>query len=106
MRLNVRVGDGDGAQWVNVTAFDEKAIEAADKMVKAARVYIEGSIKLDEWTAQDGSKRHGLSVLSRHCRIAAIGHNKPRRQRDVTERSQRPGGNDDAISTVILFRSR
>jgi single-stranded DNA-binding protein len=95
VRLNVRVGDGDGAQWLNVTAFDEKAIEAADKMMKAARVYIEGSIKLDEWTAQDGSKRHGLSVMSWYCRLAAIGRNKPKRNADARMQTRRPTGTNE-----------
>jgi hypothetical protein len=31
LRLNVRVGDGDAAQWVSVLAFDAKAVEQADK---------------------------------------------------------------------------
>jgi len=79
LRINVRVGDGDGAQWVSVMAFDEAAIEAADKLVKGARVYVEGSIKLDEWTGQDGAKRHGLSAMSWHCRLAHIGRNRPKR---------------------------
>jgi single-stranded DNA-binding protein len=80
LRLNVRCGDGDVAQWVGAMVFDEQAVAAADKMLKGARVYLEGSIKLDEWTGQDGSKRAGLSVMSWHCRLAAIGQHKPRRE--------------------------
>ena len=79
LRLNVRVGDGDSAQWVNVTAFDTKAIETAEKLLKGARVYIEGRLSLDEWTAQDGAKRHGLSLMSWHCRLSEIGRNRPKR---------------------------
>jgi single-strand DNA-binding protein len=81
LRAGVRVGDGEAAQWVNVTAFDEKAIAAADKFVKGARVYVEGRLTLDEWTAQDGTKRTSFSCLSWHCRLAEIGRNKPKRQR-------------------------
>jgi single-stranded DNA-binding protein len=65
LRLNIRAGDGDVAQWVSVTCFDQKAIEAVDKLVKGARIYCEGSIKLDEWSAGDGTKKHGLSCASR-----------------------------------------
>jgi single-strand DNA-binding protein len=90
LRLNVRVGDGDDAQWISVMAFDEKAIEAADKLVKGARVYVEGSIKLDEWTGQDGAKRHGLSSMSWHCRLAHIGRNRPKR--DSVAKSQSSDG--------------
>ena len=83
LRAGVRVGDGEAAQWVNVTAFDEKAIAAADSFVKGARVYVEGRLSLDEWTAQDGTKRTSLSCLSWHCRLAEIGRNKPKRARDT-----------------------
>jgi single-stranded DNA-binding protein len=70
-------------------AFDTKAIEATDKMVKGSRVYCEGSLRLDEWTAQDGRTKHGLSVMSWHCRLSQIGRNKPRRERDdAGERSK------------------
>jgi single-stranded DNA-binding protein len=97
LRLNVRTGDGDTALWVNTMAFDPEAIAAADRMLKGAKVYIEGRLSLDEWTAQDGSKRHGLSVMSFHCRLAAIGRNKAKRER-ATE-SPAPGAavpfNDD-----------
>ena len=79
LRVNVRVGDGDTAQWVNATVFDTKAIEVVDKLVKGARVYLEGRIALDEWAGQDGVKRHGLSVMSWHCRLAQIGRNRPLR---------------------------
>jgi single-stranded DNA-binding protein len=99
LRLNVRVGDGDAVQWVNVTAFDTKAIEAAEKFVKGARVYIEGRLSLNEWTAQDGSKRHGLSAASWHCRLSEIGRNKPKRAAQAEAQpiaaAARPAFDDD-----------
>jgi single-strand DNA-binding protein len=86
LRLNVRVGDGDAVQWVSVMVFGDEVPELALKLRKGARVYVEGSIKLDQWTAQDGTKRHSLNVLSWHCRLASIGHNKPARARDNRDR--------------------
>src|ERR1019366_7841389 len=80
LRLNLRIGDGDAAQWVNAMTFDPDAIAVADKMSKGARVYIEGRLSLDEWTGQDGAKRHGLSLMSGHCRLAQIGRNRPVRK--------------------------
>jgi single-stranded DNA-binding protein len=80
LRLNIRTGDGDAAQWINAMCFDADAIAQAERLHKGARVYIEGTIKLDEWTGQDGAKRHGLSLLSWHCRLSQIGRNRPRRE--------------------------
>src|SRR5262245_26777104 len=61
LRINVRVENGDKAEFINAMVFDPDAIAVADKLVKGARVYIEGKLSLDEWTAQDGTKRTGLS---------------------------------------------
>jgi single-stranded DNA-binding protein len=81
LRAGVRVGDGEGAQWVNVTAFDPEAIARADNFIKGSRVYVEGRLTLDTWTAEGGEKRSSLSCLSWHCRLAQIGRNKQKRTR-------------------------
>jgi len=80
LKLNVRVGNDDAAQWVSVLAFDDKAIEVTDRLVKGARVYIEGTLSTNEYTGQDGEKRLGLSAMSWHCRLAQIGRQKIRRE--------------------------
>ena len=90
LRLNVRSGEGEAAQWVNVTAFDPAAIADADKFVKGAAVYIEGRLTLDQWTAPDGSKRAGLSCMLWHCRLAQIGRNKTYRHRKPAAPSLAP----------------
>jgi len=98
LRLSVRVGNGDAAQWINVTSFDPDAIAAADKLVKGSRIYCEGSIRLDQWTGQDGLKRHGLSALSWHSRLAAIGRNRPKHSRGVNlQKPKSARVNDDAF---------
>jgi single-stranded DNA-binding protein len=81
LRFSCRVGDGDGAQWISVMAFDEKATEQASQFTKGSRCYVEGALKLEQWTGQDGATRHGLSCMSWHCRLAEIGRNRPKRQR-------------------------
>jgi single-stranded DNA-binding protein len=97
VRLNVRVGAGDQAQWVSVTSFDPDGIAVAEKLIKGARLYIEGVLGLDAWTAADGAKQTSLSVMSWHTQLAAIGRNKPRRSKSIsvaggesTERAARP----------------
>ena len=79
LRFSMRVGDGDGAQWISVLAFDPDAIELADRFVKGARLYVEGRLSLSEWTNSDGVAKTGLSVMSFHTRLSAIGRNKPKR---------------------------
>ncbi|MGX9431775.1 single-stranded DNA-binding protein [Bradyrhizobium sp. LeoA1S1] len=95
LRLNVRTGDGDDSQWVSVLAFDQDAIDAADRLVKGAKIYVEGKLSLNEWTAQDGAKRTGVSVMSFHTRLAAIGRNKPKREKPTDIAAQySPRGRD------------
>jgi single-stranded DNA-binding protein len=98
LRLSVRCGDGDGAQWVNVVAFDPEAIEVADRFVQGARVYVEGKISINEWTADDGAKRHGLSVLAWHCRLPRIGKNRAKSDKSKPQQqpvNERPFYSDD-----------
>jgi single-stranded DNA-binding protein len=80
LRLSVRIGDGDGAQWVSVLAFDPEAIEVVDQLVQGARVYVEGKLELSVWTSNGGVRRQGLSVMSWHCRLSAIGRNRPKKK--------------------------
>lgn len=82
LRLNIRVDDDDAAQWVSVLAFDERAIEVADKFIKGAKIYVEGRLSTNEWVCKDGEKRYGLTVMSFHTRLAQIGRQKVRAKRN------------------------
>jgi single-strand DNA-binding protein len=81
LRLNVACGEGDATQWISAMVFDERAIAVADKLVKGARVYLEGKLSLNEWTASDGTTRTGLSVMSWHTRLAQIGRAKTKSEK-------------------------
>jgi len=81
LRANIAVSQGEETTWVNAMVFDVAAIDDAAKFIKGARLYVEGRVQLNEWTNRDGAQRHGLSVMSWHCRLSQIGRNKPRRDR-------------------------
>lgn len=77
LRLACRVGDGEDSSWVSVSSFDQQALAAADKLTKGSKVYVECTgLRIDTWTAQDGTQKHGLSAMSFHTRLPAIGRNK------------------------------
>ena len=80
LRFTARDGDGAAVQWIGVMYFGADAPDLAPKMLKGARCYVEGQLRLDTWEQQDGTKRSGLSVMSFHCRIPAIGRNKPKKE--------------------------
>src|SRR5262249_23068090 len=95
LRLRVRVGDGDGAQWLSVLCFDSDALAVADKLTKGARTYIEGRLELTEWTGQDGATKQGLSVLSFHTRLSQIGRQKAKRDRKDGSQESTPMWDDE-----------
>jgi single-stranded DNA-binding protein len=80
VRFRLAVGSGNDVQFASVMLFDN-VDELADAR-KGTRVYVEGRIRLDKWTGQDGADRHGLSVMSSFARAAEIGARKKRRSLD------------------------
>jgi single-strand DNA-binding protein len=65
---NRRWRDRDGNQkedtcFVDVAAFGRQAETINQYMSKGRSILIEGRLKFDSWTAQDGSKRSKLSVV-------------------------------------------
>jgi single-strand DNA-binding protein len=82
-RLRAGVGQGDDITWVSIAVFGPAA-EAAAALKKGDRIYVEGNIKLDSWTGNDGVERTGLSVAAFKCeRTHLIGKNRLRRDGDA-----------------------
>jgi single-stranded DNA-binding protein len=92
-RFRLVVGDGDQAQWLSVTAIGPKAMEVIPLLAKSDRVYLEGSIKLEKWQAQDGTERSGMAVLAwKVVPLGKIGRSKPAQARpSLGATSQAPG---------------
>lgn len=49
--------------FVDVTAFGKQAETVSEYLQKGRPVFIEGRLKLDQWTGQDGQKRSRMSVV-------------------------------------------
>jgi single-strand DNA-binding protein len=92
LRLNVACSEGETTTWVSATVFDERALAVADQLVKGARVYLEGKLSLNEWTANDGTTRTGLSVFSWHCRLSQIGRAKAKSEKPKATPQPAPAG--------------
>lgn len=83
LRFTARVGDGEQGQFVSVMYFGGDAAQL--QIAPGTRVYVEGALRLDKWE-KDGQPRSGLSVMSFHTSIAAIGRNRPKRDRKPAEK--------------------
>jgi single-strand DNA-binding protein len=75
--LNVVVGDKDDEQqWIRLVVFGDRATQLA--VSKGDRVYVEGRLKLDNWTSKTGEAKSGLKVAAWKVeRLGEIGKNKP-----------------------------
>ena len=54
----------DVTTWFRVTLWDKKAEVAAKYLQKGKPVYVEGRLKIDEWTDRDGKDRYTLDVTA------------------------------------------
>ena len=54
----------DVTTWFRVTLWEKKAEVAAKYLQKGKPVYIEGRLKIDEWTDRDGNNRYTLDVTA------------------------------------------
>lgn len=52
----------DITTWFRVTLWSKKAETAAKYLTKGSQVYIEGRLRVEEWTDRDGNNRHTLEV--------------------------------------------
>jgi single-stranded DNA-binding protein len=62
------------------------------------KVYVEGTLRLSEWTGRNGEKRTGLSVAAwKTEKLGGIGRNKPAKSRTkVTDTAEVGGWQPDA----------
>jgi single-stranded DNA-binding protein len=95
LRLSVRVGAGDGAQWVDVLAFSD-VDELAAALHKDSKVYVEGQISAKAFIDQrTHAPRASLSVMSWHVvETHRIGRN--RRPRSDRSAAQAPPAQNEA----------
>jgi single-stranded DNA-binding protein len=89
--LTIRIGDGDGAQFVRVTVFGQLAEDLAPQAEKGARLSAEGTLTADIYE-RDGKATPSLSVAARWARIPAVGKNRPKRDSAGAGRQEGYGG--------------
>jgi single-stranded DNA-binding protein len=71
-RFSVMVGEGDDAQWARVTYVGGKLADTAPHLLKGARAYVEGTLKLSTWQDRQGHQRHGLEILAQEVTRALM----------------------------------
>lgn len=54
----------DITTWFRITLWGRQAENASKYLQKGSQVYIEGRLKVDEWTDRDGNSRYTLDVTA------------------------------------------
>ena len=52
----------DVTTWFRITLWNKQAENAAKYLTKGSAVYIEGRLRIEEWTDRDGNNRYTLEV--------------------------------------------
>ncbi len=78
LAVNRRYKTSDGEQqqetcFVEVSAFARQAETISQYLNKGSPIFIEGRLKLDQWTSQDGQKRSRLSVVAERFQFLGRG---------------------------------
>lgn len=70
----------DVSQWLRVTCFKGVAEAIARRAKKGDRVYVEGTLTMNQWNDAAGEVKHGLNVAAWKVeKVAAIGKNRERK---------------------------
>ena len=63
----------DITTWFRITLWNKQAENASKYLQKGKPVYIEGRLKLDEWTDRDGNTRQTLDVTATEMQFIGSG---------------------------------
>lgn len=85
----------DGAVYVDVKCFGKQALAVAEHKRKGDQVAVSGRLELDQWEAQDGSKRSRLYVIAE--RVEFLGR---RGQREEESSESAPGSNEPVAAAA------
>lgn len=63
----------DITTWFRVTLWNKQAENASKYLTKGSPVYIEGRLRIDEWTDRDGKNRYTLEVQGSEMQFISAG---------------------------------
>ncbi len=63
----------DVTMWFKVTLWRQQAENAAKYLAKGRQVYVEGRLRVEEWTDRDGNNRHTLEVQATDLQFLGSG---------------------------------
>ena len=74
----------DQTTWFKVTLWDRKAETASQYLHKGKSVYIEGRLRVEEYTDRDGKSRYSLEVTATDMQFIGSRQDEPAPERAAT----------------------
>lgn len=92
--------NGEHVDWYKVSVWGKRAEVANQYLAKGSQVYIEGRLKLVEYTDKEGNKRNSLEVTANEIQFLG---KKGDGQATVTPQSAPVASDDDSGDDTIPF---
>jgi single-strand DNA-binding protein len=83
LTFNLAVDDAKKAEdapteWLRVVCFGEMAEDLAPRLIKGARVYAEGRVRLESWTTREQEQRSTLKLMAWVVQPMGVESRRPR----------------------------
>lgn len=85
--------DREETLFVDISVFGRQAETASEYLRKGRPVFIEGRLKLDQWTNQEGQKRSKITVVA--DRVQFLGGRSPEQPQPGAPETSAPDSEDD-----------
>ena len=91
----------DVTTWFRVTLWDKRAETASKYLTKGSPVYVEGRLRVEEWTDRDGGQRYTLEVQATDMQFIGTGRSDEdfENSRDETTFESNSGSDTGVQST-------
>ena len=75
LAMNRQLKDGEEVTFVDVTVWEKQAEVVTQYLTKGRLVLIEGRLRQEKWTAQDGTNRSKLVIVAERVQFLPGGNN-------------------------------
>jgi len=91
--------------WFKITLWGKQAENASKYLTKGSAVYIEGRLRIEEWTDRDGNNRHSLEVNATDMQFLSSNRNDESNQDTVESNSENNFSSSNTPSSVVTANS-
>ena len=93
----------DQTTWFKVTLWGRQAETASQYLTKGKPVYIEGRLRVEEWTDRDGKPRHTLEVNATDMQFIGGGRSEEQPMERAAAAGSAPSEHSDVSEDDIPF---